>query len=419
MSIFTVQRSILKPKSPLPIRIIKGLEGTTKDGKDLTLYHKMFIDRYARLTDMIKESGHNFYPVGALPNIDTRKVATIGMLSDIRTTKKTGSKMVSLEDLTGELRGIITKKNEDTYNIAETLMLDEVVGIIGGMSEDKSVFFINEIIRPDVPRSFKPHRSATPAKACFVSDVHIGSNTFLPEAWERFIDWVSMSDVNYLLIAGDVVDGIGIYPDQELELNILSIYEQYAAVAKTLQRIPLHIRVVISLGNHDVVRGAEPQPALPEQFRGAFNSNVLFVENPAYISLNGVTVLMYHGRSFDDMIKFLPGASYDNIGYVMEEALKRRLLCSTFGEKTPIIPAATDMMVIDPIPDVFLTGHVHIMGITQYKGVLCMNAGCWQSQTAYQKQFGTIPTPGRAIVLNLQTFQYEVKRFWDEDILSE
>ena len=76
------------------------------------------------------------------------------------------------------------------------------------------------------------------------------------------------------------------------------------------------------------------------------------------------------------------------------------------------------MMVIDPIPDVFLTGHVHIMGITQYRGVLCMNAGCWQSQTDYQKQFGTIPTPGRAIVLDLQSFKYEVKRFWDEDILS-
>ena len=151
MSIFTVQRSILKPKSPLPIRIIKGLEGTTKDGKDLTLYHNMFIDRYNRLTTMIKESGHNFYPIGALPNIDTRKVATIGMLSDIRTTKKTGSKMISLEDLTGELRGIVTKKNEETYVVAETLMLDEVVGIIGGMSEDKSVFFINEIVRPDIP----------------------------------------------------------------------------------------------------------------------------------------------------------------------------------------------------------------------------------------------------------------------------
>jgi DNA polymerase II small subunit len=244
-----------------------------------------------------------------------------------------------------------------------------------------------------------------------ISDVHVGSNTFLPDAWNRFINWISTSDVNYLLIAGDVVDGIGIYPGQDKELVLKDIHLQYAELARMLSKIPNHIRIIISLGNHDAVRGAEPQPALPDKFREEFSNNVIFVENPAWVELSGVTVLMYHGKSFDDMIKSLPGASYSNICPVMEAVLKRRHLAISYGEKTPILACKVDPMVIDPIPDVLLTGHVHILGIMTYRDILCVNSGCWQSQTEYQKQFGTVPTPGIAVILDLQTFKYETKDF--------
>jgi len=63
------------------------------------------------------------------------------------------------------------------------------------------------------------------------------------------------------------------------------------------------------------------------------------------------------------------------------------------------------------VPEVLHTGHVHVTGITQYRGVLGINAGAWQSQTAFQKQMNVNPTPAQAVVLDLQTLVPEVLDF--------
>ena len=91
--------------------------------------------------------------------------------------------------------------------------------------------------------------------------------------------------------------------------------------------------------------------------------------------------------------------------------LKRRHLTCTYGERTPIYASREDRLVIDPIPEIFHTGHVHISGITKYRGVLAINAGTWQSQTAFQKQMNIQPTPARAIIVDLQTLEPEVIDF--------
>jgi DNA polymerase II small subunit len=67
--------------------------------------------------------------------------------------------------------------------------------------------------------------------------------------------------------------------------------------------------------------------------------------------------------------------------------------------------------VINPIPEILLTGHVHIMGITRYRGVLGINAGTWQGQTGFQKQMNINPTPARAVEVDLQTLEYQVRDF--------
>ncbi|MEZ5334217.1 MAG: hypothetical protein R2741_02730 [Methanolobus sp.] len=52
--------------------------------------------------------------------------------------------------------------------------------------------------------------------------------------------------------------------------------------------IPKHIKIIISPGNHDAVRQAEPQPKLPECIREYFPENVTFVGNPSIVDLDGV-----------------------------------------------------------------------------------------------------------------------------------
>jgi len=333
----------------------------------------------------------------------------MGLVMDVKTTTN-GHRLVEIEDPTSSIP-VLFHKERPNFSEAETLVPDEVVGVKGTLSGDGRLFFAEQLFRPDIPLTHSPFKSSSPGQAVLISDTHVGSDTFLDEAWNRFADWLSDSDVSYLLIAGDLVDGIGVYPNQEQELTIKNIYEQYEVFGSMLQGLPSRIQIIISPGNHDVVRAAEPQPAIPPEFTANFPGNCIMVENPALVSLQGVRVQMYHGRSIDDFISLIPGASYENVAPMMMGMLQRRHLAPTYGKRTPIAAGTEDHLIIDPVPEVLHTGHVHIMGITEYRGVLCVNSGTWQAQTAFQKQMNITPTPARAVLLDLQTLNSRVMDF--------
>ena len=395
------------------LEVIMGSAGTTGSiiGHEDAVHY--FRDRYNNLASMLR-GRMTAMPIEALAKSPHRyrdeECTIIGMVADTRTTAR-GHRLVELEDPTGTIRVLFNKGRDESFAEAERILPDEVLGVKGKLSQDGGLFFADHLSRPDIPINHAPFRSDRPGKAVLISDVHVGSNTFLEDAWNRFADWLQDSDAAYLLIAGDLVDGIGIYPGQEDELTIKNIYEQYDVFAEMLRDLPSRIRIVAAPGNHDVVRMAEPQPAIPPEFTGRFPENCVLVENPCLLNLQGVRVLMYHGRSFDDMIGLMPGASYERPGEIMNEMLRRRLLASPYGMRTPIAAMKTDRLIIDPIPEILLTGHVHICDVTCYRGILGVNAGTWQSQTSFQKQMNIHPTPARAFVVDLQTLQPEVMDF--------
>ncbi len=385
------------------VEVITGAAGSSGSVVRVEDYVHYFRDRYNRLGTIIRNRCSPV-PIEGLKKAARyrqEQCAILGMVNDVRTSTN-GHRIAELEDTTGSI-SVLFNKERPGFPDAEELLPDEVVGVRGTLSSDGRIFFADQLYRPDVPLSHAPFMSETPGKAILISDVHVGSDTFLDGVWNRFADWLDDSDASYLLIAGDLVDGIGVYPGQEQELTIRNIYEQYDVFGEMLRGLNPHIRIIISPGNHDVVRGAEPQPAIPVQFTSRFPSNCIYVENPAMISLQGIRVLMYHGRSIDDMIGTIPGASYENAAIMMEGMLKRRHLAPTYGRRTPIAADRHDQLLIDPLPEVLHTGHVHIAGMTQYRGILGINAGTWQSQTAFQKQMNINPTPGKAVYLDLQT----------------
>ena len=55
------------------------------------------------------------------------------------------------------------------------------------------------------------------------------------------------SRVKYLVIAGDLVEGIGVYPGQLDELNIPDIHEQYVESARLLSEIPDYVEILLFL----------------------------------------------------------------------------------------------------------------------------------------------------------------------------
>ncbi|QXO93784.1 DNA-directed DNA polymerase II small subunit [Methanospirillum purgamenti] len=396
------------------VEIISGRMGTSKPVGRVEDYIIYFADRYARLSGMIR-GRCNPVPIEALKRNSRYKqeeFAVCGMVMEVRSTGN-GHRMAEIEDSTGSVMALFNKDRPD-FSEAERIVPDEVIGVRGSLSSEGNLIFADQIFRPDIPFSYAPYTSDRKGAAVLISDVHVGSDTFLDDEWNRFADWLSDSEVSYLLVAGDLVDGIGIYPDQDKELVIPNIYEQYDVLGTMLSDLPSHLKIILAPGNHDVVRGAEPQPVIPEKFRKNYSSNCLFVENPALVNLQGVRVLMYHGRSFDDLIGLMPGASYEKAYDVIPEMLKRRHLAPCYGKRTPIAADTVDRLIIDPIPEVVHTGHVHIYGISRYRNVLGINSGTWQSQTAFQKQMNIQPTPAVAISLDLTTLQPRVHDFMND-----
>ncbi|MDH7594120.1 MAG: DNA-directed DNA polymerase II small subunit [Methanomicrobiales archaeon] len=396
-----------------PLEVLSGGAGASKGKSSFEDFLSYFRDRYTRLAEMIR-SRTSAVPIQALlrnPSYRSQKLecSIIAMVSEIRTTTN-GHRLAEMEDSTGQI-SVLFNRERPVFADAERIVPDEVIGVKGSLSSDGKLFFAESIVRPDIPVNHAPYRSSEPGIAVFISDIHVGSDTFLEGEWMRFADWISDNEVQYLLVAGDLVDGIGIYPNQQEELTITDIYEQYRALGALLSDLPSHIQILLSPGNHDIVRGVEPQQAIPERFREGFPSNCIWVENPCMVSLQGVRVLMYHGRSIDDMIGLIPEASYSRPQQMMEEMLKRRHLALTYGKRVPLAAEKRDRLVIDHIPDVLHTGHVHTWGITRYRGVLGINAGAWQSQTSFQKQMNIQPTPARAVVLDLQTLETNVLDF--------
>ena len=217
------------------------------------------------------------------------------------------------------------------------------------------------------------------------------------------------------MVAGDLVDGIGIYPRQEKDLAIADVVEQYAELGRRLRELPERLTIVVIPGNHDAVCPAEPQPALPTNLTTRLGPNVKILSNPSTFALDGVVVSAYHGRSFDDLIPAIPGASYSRPTEVMKRMLQMRHLAPIYGDRTPLAPSGRDGLVLDTAPDILVTGHSHTYGVDRYRGVLLLNASTWQAETEYQRMRNIIPVPARAALVDLATFGVQTMNFLDGD----
>lgn len=422
-STLTISREdVMRLKARKPLRVLSDITNNSTCIGDYDEFVGYFRDRYGRLGDMMRHR-ISARPIESIKRKgfsrgEKAEVSIIGMVSDVRSTSS-GNRLAEIEDMTGSI-SVLISRDKDIFGTP--LLLDEVVGVTGTVKEG-GLLMASSIIYPDVPNTNVPMRSDEPAAAALISDVHVGSNTFLEDRWLKFIDWLSgdyeddrshglVSRLKYVVVAGDLVDGIGVYPGQEKELNILDIYEQYRKAAEYLDLLPKSLNIVIAPGNHDAVRQAEPQPALPEEVRRMFkHPHITFVGNPSAVEIEGVRLLLYHGRSLDDLVSSLPGTSYSRPEKAMVELLKRRHLSPIYGGKVMIAPEASDHFVIDPLPDIMHSGHVHTVGVCRYRGVTLVNSGTWQAQTEFQKRMNIQPDPARIPIVDLHTGDVSIISF--------
>jgi DNA polymerase II small subunit len=387
---------------------------------------RYFNDRYERLARILRERD-------ALRDAATiewikgstygGEVRVIGMVVDIRRSKR-GNIIVEVEDPTGTIPVIILSSDPSLMKISRNMVRDEVIGVIGKLGKDSKILIAGEVFFPDLPVKKETKKSEAPIALAMISDIHTGSTKFLEEVFLKFTKWLRgelgsakqrrlAEKVKYLIVGGDLVDGVGIYPGQEKELAIKDILQQYAKIASYLEEVPDYIEIIVLPGNHDAVRQAEPQPAIGQDFAPLFyeDPRIHMVGNPCSTTLHGVEVLTYHGRSLDDIISALPGQSYSEPEKAMLELLRKRHLSPIYGSKVPIVPEGLDYMLIEEAPDIFHVGHVHHVGVENYRGVILINSGTFQEQTSFQRKLNMVPTPGTVPIVELQEQKTTIMRF--------
>jgi len=406
------------------LNVIEDPSSKLNSSGTIERYLEYFRDRFKRIERLLRQRIDVRSATSVLDALKAPANAKLKIIAMITNKRESKNRIIlTIEDLRASATVLVPQNApERLLKKASSLLLDQVV-CIGAIKTRSNLLIAEDIILPDVAQKSQ-HKAPIPVYAVLTSDMHTGSTKFQREAFNRFILWLNgkygnekmrqaASHVKYVLIAGDIVDGVGIYPNQIKELAITEVYEQYKLAAKFIEQIPDYIEVVIIPGNHDASRKALPQPAISNKFLEPLQESrkVYSFGDPCLLSLHNVEVLLYHGRSLDDIVSTVPGMNHEHPGKAMTLLLKSRHLAPVYGGKTPLSPENRDCLVIEHVPDIFHSGHVHKLDYCNYRGVLVVNSGCWQEQTDYMRRHGFVPTPGRVPVVNLQTLETTVIPF--------
>jgi DNA polymerase II small subunit len=381
-------------------------------------FARLFRDRYNRLLSVVKKRPDT-KSVGTTSAgravAQGQKIKVAGLLTN-KAHKKSNVE-VTVDDPSGTLRAMC--QDEGVVKAALEAPLDSMVVLEVSRSKSGQLY-ANSLTLPDVPDR-KLGGGSHRVYAVLLSDLHIGSKMFLADDFQRFVQWMNgklgdldiVNRIKYVVVAGDLIDGVGVYPGQELQLAERDPKKQYEQAAKLLAQLPGYVQIIISPGNHDAVRQALPQPAVPLDLAESLYGmeNVRWVGDPAYVKLHGVTFLIYHGRSLDDVIATTPNLTYNRPTDAMKLLLRSRHLAPTYGKRTALSPELRDFLVVDPVPDVLHSGHVHTFGELDYRGTIVVNSGTWQAQTSFQVNMGLEPTPSIIPVIDLGSMEVIRRNF--------
>jgi DNA polymerase II small subunit len=392
--------------------------------KDFTQYFR------SRLSEMklILQANPSLKNLVSINKISGNKqgLSIIGIVSSKMITKNKNM-LLEVEDLTGKIRILINQNNPKLYEKAEEISLDSVLGFSG--IGNREILFVNDVVFPDSLISERK-KSSNEEYALFLGDLHFGSSRFLEANFLKFIDYLNgkvpntpeVEKIKYLFLAGDVVAGVGIYPNQERELKIKDIEEQFLGLSQLLNKIRKDIKIIISPGNHDGVRLMEPQPLLNEKYAWSIYNmkNVILTGNPSYVNIgaekgfSGLDVLTYHGFSFpyyaNTVSKLIKEDALNFPDKIMTYLLKNRHLAPSHAS-VQYYPSEEDGLVIKTVPDIFVSGHTHKSSVSYYNNILMISVSSWESKTPYQEKMGNEPDFCKVPLLNLKTRNIKILDF--------
>lgn len=420
-----------RQKGESSVIVLKSYKDRVKkrEVSDFVLYFKNRYEALKKILQVRQEMREVVSISRVLGKNSRENVSVIGIVYSKSKTKN-GNMMFEVEDPTGRLKVLVNQNNVDVWNIAQDVCEDEVIGVRGVCGS--KIIFANQILFPDIVNN-EVKRADEEVYAAFISDLQIGSAKCLIDDLKKFVKWLNgeIGDVNqkalankvkYLFLVGDLIDGVGIYPKQDGDLVVKDVVQQYQMCADLFANLRKDIKIVACPGNHDSLRLAEPQPAFNEYAKPLADlSNVVLVSNPALVNIHssenfpGFNILMYHGVSFryyiDNVESLRSTWNGEHVDYIMKFLLQKRHIAPTHGSSLYIPDEKEDPLVIDKVPDIFVSGHMHKACVGNYNGVINICCGCWQSRTVLQEKYNIDPDRGRVMLFNLKTRQVKMLKF--------
>ena len=396
------------------------------------LKNRVNVNNLIRICDILKPSNSLKKNEGRLYNTGVT-VTFIGLINDIKQTKN-NHYIIEVEDKSGRINCLINKDKLELIKIVQNLCLDEGIGVLGKVSED--IIFVDELLLAGNSSNLEMKYLDEENYVGFISDLHIGAKVFVESAFSKMVDILrgdvkneNLQDISkklkYLIIAGDVIEGIGVYPNQGKDAKILSTDLQYHEAARLLSQIPKDICLIIVPGNHDTTRLSEPQPKIPyEKAYALYNmENVIMLSNPAIINLFkednlGLNFLIYHGGSFfyyantNETLRKLGGAKTPEL--VVKYLLEKRHLAPSHGSTLYIPDSQNDPLVIEKSPDFFICGHTHKHSVLNHKNCSIISCGCFVEMSEYQEKMGMFPDIGKFTFVNTKTRKIKVLNLYEE-----
>lgn len=424
-SSFSETQNEIKILSPFPKIFSQGHKIDVQD------FVKFFRNRFLEMKKILQNHSEldNLVSINKIFG-NRHGISIIGMVCNKSTTKNKNI-IFEVEDFTGKIKVIINKEKKDLYEKAEEICLDSVLGFKG--SGNGEIFFVNDFIFPEANLTEKK-KSPEEEYALFLGDLHLGSKRFFKQSFLKFIDYLNgnfpntpeVYKIKYLFLIGDLVTGIGNYPNQEEDLEIGSLEEQFSLLANLLGKIRKDIKIILSPGNHDGVRLMEPQPPFDEKYAWPIYNleNVIITPNPCFLNFgskenfDGFNILTYHGFSFpyyaNSIQKLIQKKAMNCPEEIMKYLLKNRHLAPTHTS-TQYFPSEEDNLLIKEVPDIFVSAHTHKSGVSVYNNILIISVSCWEAMTSYQEKFGNEPDHCKVPMLNLKTRAVKILDFEENE----
>ena len=152
------------------------------------------------------------------PRYRDEDCSLIGIVNSPSYTKNGGHLRFTLEDEGAEIECIMYNRPEfgDEHPLRTGLMPDDVIGVTGRLKSERGrrdTFIAEDIHYPPLREHQKNSAPSDQAiSVAFLSDVHLGSKTFLEAQWHKMVDWFNTDPlaktIRYFVISGDGVDAV-------------------------------------------------------------------------------------------------------------------------------------------------------------------------------------------------------------------